>query len=155
NVYVTEGEKDADRLASLGLCATTVASGNWDVDVQTLVGRDVIVLEDADKPGVKKATKAAQKLHGVTKTLRVVPLPRHEHTADDDGKDVSDWLDEDATRDVNELARVCFDKSLWTPPAQDATPSKAHILTVRADEVEQKQVEWIWENRLAFGKMTL
>ena len=28
-VFVCEGEKDADRVASLGHCATTVASGKW------------------------------------------------------------------------------------------------------------------------------
>jgi hypothetical protein len=28
-VFVTEGEKDADRVASLGHCSTTVACGKW------------------------------------------------------------------------------------------------------------------------------
>jgi hypothetical protein len=40
-VFVCEGEKDADRVASLGLCATTVASGEWTSDcIKALAGRD-------------------------------------------------------------------------------------------------------------------
>jgi putative DNA primase/helicase len=31
----------------------------------------------------------------------------------------------------------------------------SHISATRADQVEQKPVEWIWPNRIAFGKMTL
>jgi hypothetical protein len=31
-VFVTEGEKDADKVTALGLCATTVASGKWTND---------------------------------------------------------------------------------------------------------------------------
>ena len=107
-VFVTEGEKDAERLASLGLCATTVANGNWDgVDAACLTGRDVIVLEDADKPGVTKAAKAAAVLLSVAKTLRVVRLPGHEYTAENHGKDVSDWLDEDPAN-ADRLVDVCF-----------------------------------------------
>src|SRR5262245_41265689 len=48
--FVVEGEKDADRVASLGHCATTVASGTWTADcVKALAGRDVLVLRDMDE----------------------------------------------------------------------------------------------------------
>src|SRR5262245_11021189 len=48
-VFVTEGEKDADNVAALGLCATTVASSNWSDDcVQALAGRDCWIFEDND-----------------------------------------------------------------------------------------------------------
>src|SRR5262249_17374503 len=65
-LFVCEGEKDADRVASLGYIATTVAHGNWKgVDVSDVEDRDVIILEDADKAGVKRALAAAQTLRGV------------------------------------------------------------------------------------------
>src|SRR5215467_9521388 len=55
-VFVCEGEKDADRVASLDHCATTAACGDWTEDcVQALAGRDILVLEDNDKAGRKKA----------------------------------------------------------------------------------------------------
>src|SRR5262249_7958636 len=44
-VFVCEGEKDADRVASIDNCATTVACGDWTDDcVQALAGRDVLIL---------------------------------------------------------------------------------------------------------------
>jgi 5S rRNA maturation endonuclease (ribonuclease M5) len=116
-VFVTEGEKDAIRVSSLGYCSTTVASHNWNVDVSCIKGRDVIVLEDADKPGIKEAAKAAAKLHGLAKTLRVVRLPGHEYTADDHGKDVSDWLDEDPTR-ADTFVEMCLSMPVWVPPEE-------------------------------------
>ena len=40
-----EGEKDADRVAGLNLCATTVAAGKWtDECVNALAGRDIFIL---------------------------------------------------------------------------------------------------------------
>jgi hypothetical protein len=56
SVFVCEGENDADRVASLGHCATTVAHGKWtDGCVKALAGRDVLILEDNDEPGREKA----------------------------------------------------------------------------------------------------
>jgi hypothetical protein len=60
-VFFCEGEKDADRVAGLGYCATTVAAGKWtDECVTALAGRDVIILEDNDAAGHAKALTAAQ-----------------------------------------------------------------------------------------------
>src|SRR5262249_62318823 len=59
-VFVCEGEKDADRVASLNLCATTVASAKWTDDcVKALAGRDIIILQDNDGAGEQKAQAAA------------------------------------------------------------------------------------------------
>ena len=70
-----EGEKDADRVASLGHCATTVAGGKWTEDcVKALADREVMILEDADEAGRKKALAAATALHGIAATIRIVRL---------------------------------------------------------------------------------
>jgi RecA-family ATPase len=115
-VFVTEGESDADRVASLGHCATTVASGKWTPEcVQALAGRDVVILQDNDKPGVERALEAAQQLHGTAASVRVVLLPDLPPKGD-----VSDWLDADPQR-AEKLVDVCFDVPLWDPG--EATPS--------------------------------
>jgi RecA-family ATPase len=109
-VFVCEGEKDADRVASLGHCATTVACGDWTKDcVRALAGRDVIILEDNDEAGRKKASKAAHALHGTAKTIRIVCLPGLA-----DKGDVSDWFDADS-RNAGKFVEVCFEASLWAP----------------------------------------
>jgi DNA primase len=112
-VFVCEGEKDADRVASLDHCATAVACGKWTDDcVQALTGRDVLILGDADKPGRKKALAAATAMYGTASTIRIVRLPGL--TGEPKSKDVSDWLDFDLSRGAK-LADICFEAPLWTP----------------------------------------
>ena len=54
-VFICEGEKDADRVASLNLCATTVAAGKWtDECVKALAGRDVFILRTMTTPAVRR-----------------------------------------------------------------------------------------------------
>ena len=113
-VFVCEGEKDADRVASLKHCATTVASGKWTDDcIKPLAGRDVIILQDNDPVGEKKALEAARALHGIAKTIRIVPLPDLKLRGD-----VSDWLDADPQREGEMLARICMDEPEWTPSTE-------------------------------------
>lgn len=112
-IYVTEGEKDADRVARLNLCATTVAAGVWTKDcIHALTGRDVVILEDNDDAGRKKSLEAATALHGVAYSIRIVRLPHLPEKGD-----VSDWLD--ANR-ADKFCDVCFDAPVWTPSESDA-----------------------------------
>jgi RecA-family ATPase len=121
-VFVCEGEKDADRVASLDHVATCVASGKWTDDcVQALAGRHVLILEDNDEAGRKKAHEAATLLHGVSDTVRIVRLPNLP-----EGGDVSDWLDADPRR-AGELVDFCFDAPLWTPETTDTTRPSADV----------------------------
>jgi AAA domain len=108
-VFVCEGEKDADRVASLGYCATTVAAGKWEcVDDSvaptrgTLDGRDVFILADNDFPGRKRAFATYLWLDGSgPASVRIVALPGLSA-----GGDVSDWLDADPAR-AETLLEVC------------------------------------------------
>jgi hypothetical protein len=111
--FICEGEKDAGAVAALNLCATTVAGGKWTDDcVKALAGRDIIILEDADAAGRKKALAAAHALHGSAATIRIVRLPGL--TGDPFNKDASDWLDADS-RNAGKLVDVCFDVPIWEP----------------------------------------
>jgi AAA domain len=100
-VYVTEGEKDADRLEELSLLATTVAGQNWsETCAEALRDRDVIVLEDNDEAGRDNAEASVKALSGTAKSIRVLRLPNLPHKGD-----VSDWLDAGHTKDeLEELA---------------------------------------------------
>ena len=125
-VFVCEGEKDADRIASLGHCGTTAASGKWTPEcVQALAGRHIVILQDNDVPGAKRALEAAQQLHGAAASVRVVQLP----DLPDKG-DVSDWLDADP-RNAEKLVEVCFDVPEWepssTPPSENVIQSSGQF----------------------------
>lgn len=111
-VFVTEGEKDADRLASMGYLATTVPNGSWPDDLSALAGRTIYVLADNDTAGDKKAKIALGRLGGLAKTYRIdLPdLP--------DKGDVSDWLGAGHTQE--ELEDIC--RAASPVPANDNTP---------------------------------
>jgi hypothetical protein len=117
-VFVCEGERDADRIAGLDLCATTVASGEWTDDcVKALVGRDVIILEDNDATGRKKSHEAAVRLHPVAKSVRIrsfIDLP--------EGGDVSDWLDLHRVDTDDALISFCWDAPEWMPRESASAP---------------------------------
>jgi hypothetical protein len=152
-VFVCEGEKDANRVASLQLCATTVASGKWTEDcVKALAGRDIIILKDNDDAGEKKALAAAQALHSAAKTIRIVLLPGLKP-----GGDVSDWLDADPQRDGEMLARICMDAPERTPPSSTipAEAATTVLQSARASRFEMKSIQWLWPNRYALGKLGL
>lgn len=109
-VFVTEGEKDADRLAALGFVATTVASGKWSDDVvRPLAGKLACILEDNDEAGRKRALAAAEALSGIAAQVRIVRLP-----CLPEGGDVSDWLDEDPCRSA-QLVDIAAATPLWAP----------------------------------------
>jgi len=96
-VYIVEGEKDADRLAALGLMATTNSGGasksprksNWLPEFSDhLKGRRVCVLPDNDDAGRNHAAQVANTLVARGIDHRIVNLPNLPEKGD-----VSDWLD--------------------------------------------------------------
>jgi RecA-family ATPase len=127
SVFVTEGERDADNVAALGLCSTCVAGGVWTADCAApLADRDVFILEDNDKAGREKSLTAAAALHGVAKTIRIVAF------TDMPAKgDVSDWISADPERhNADALAARCLAAPLWQPdtvlpPVADTPPEAA------------------------------
>jgi hypothetical protein len=136
-IFVCEGEKDADRVASLEHCATCVAAGKRTADcVKAFAGHDVIILQDKDakrggEPGRTKALTAARALHCVAKSIRIVLLPE----LNEDINDVSDWLDADPRR-AEKLANVCFDVPVWTPEAADTEADQNEDAEAKQGEAE-------------------
>ena len=93
-VFVTEGEKAADAVASLGVTATTSMGGAkaaakscWD----SLAGREVFVLPDADEAGEKYAEEVKRLCESLEPPARVfvLPLPALEP---DSGEDAVEWI---------------------------------------------------------------
>ena len=133
---VTEGEKDADNVATLGICATTVASGKWTDDcVQALAGRDCWILEDNDDTGREKALEAAKLLHSVANSVKIIRLPGLA-----EGEDISDWLAAGHTR--QDLEGVCYSTPDWEPesassssPLRPVSPPTPEVSSpLKADE---------------------
>ena len=127
-VFIVEGEKDVDRLAALGLVATTNAggSGKWPAELsEHLAGCDVVLLPDNDEPGRGHAERVARALAGVAASIRVVELPGLPPKGD-----ASDWLD--AGGSAAELVRLVNAAPLWGAADGEAAagrvPLSARIL---------------------------
>jgi hypothetical protein len=118
-VYIVEGEKDADRLASFGFVVTTTSggsSGKWTPELSApFAGRTVYIIPDNDEPGTKYAQRVAQNIHGVASKVSIVELPGLGARAADHGRDISDWLD--AGNQAENLTYIAEKSPEWTPPA--------------------------------------
>lgn len=105
-VFVTEGEKDAEHLASLGMVATTNAggAGKWQrAYSDSLPGRDVVSLPDNDQPGRRHAEQVANLLTETARSVKVLALPGLPPKGD-----VPDWLSSGHTPDeLQSLAEAC------------------------------------------------
>jgi hypothetical protein len=138
-VWIVEGEKDADRLISLGLLATTNAggAGKWEPSFNArLRGRNVVIIGDDDESGREHAEAVAAGLRGVAATIRLLsPLPGVGPKGD-----VSDYLDLGKTvADLEALA--------------EAAPEWGRV-TVRFSDMKFKPLRWTWPNRVPRGKLT-
>jgi|GEM_PF-621220 len=112
-VFIVEGEKDADRLAELGLTATTCpgGAGKWRSEYCSAFSgvEEVTIIPDNDEPGRKHAVDVLEKLHRanviVGQNLKMLDLPDLPAKGD-----VSDWFGmdhgkEDLLRLVNAVPR--------------------------------------------------
>lgn len=112
-VFVVEGEKDADALSALGVCATTAPGGadKWQESFSdSLRGASVVLLPDNDWRGHAHMETVARSLHGKAKRIQVLTLPNLPEKGD-----VSDWLAAGGTLEA--LRALVNDAPDWTPPA--------------------------------------
>ena len=126
-VYLVEGEKDADTLASLGLVATTAPMGasSWDEEhSDQLRGRRVFVIPDADDAGRQGADKRATALHGVADEVRVLELPGLSN-----GQDVTDWVAAGGT--AERLLELAAEAGAWRPSGAMTPGRSVQLLPYR------------------------
>ena len=140
-IYCVEGEKDVDRLLSLGFIATTnpMGAGKWrDNYTETLQGADLIIIPDNDVSGRNHANNVAKACCGTAKRIRVLQLL-------DDDKDVSDFLDSHNADELRLLVDTC----------PDYEPASAKIKLQCMADVQPEKVGWLWYPYIPKGKVTL
>lgn len=153
-IYICEGEKAADAVASLGLVATTSLGGSNAAaksDWGPLGGKTCVVLPDNDSSGRTYANTVAR-LAGLLdmkpKTIKFLDLPGLPEKGD-----AVDWLEGQAdlgTAELkNKLLMLTSEKG-YQPPFVKVGPA-----LVSFDTIEAVPVEWLWESRVALGTITL
>lgn len=95
DVFLVEGEKDADNLRAAGLCATTPAGGakKWtDHHTAQLAGARVIAIPDNDDVGRQHMQLVGGRLRGVAESVRSLDI-RKVWPGAPIKADASDWMD--------------------------------------------------------------
>lgn len=134
-VYVVEGEKDADALASRGLVATCNVGGAgkfYPHYVRQLAGvAEVVVVADDDAAGVPHALEVARLVSEAGLTVRVLRPAAG-------CKDVADHFE--AGWDLADLRPIDAPAVLWT---------------VRAADIPPEVQDWAWTHYLPIGATVL
>jgi hypothetical protein len=84
-IYLVEGEKAADALATLKVTATTAhtGAGSWpEAITEYFAGANVVILPDNDLPGWRYAQKAVDAIFAIAKNVKVVDLGLQGHGDD-------------------------------------------------------------------------
>ena len=147
-IFITEGEKCVDRLASLGFVATTNHGGAgkwWNSLTQYFEGRDVVILPDNDEAGRKHAYKVAECLHGTAQSIKIVSLPNLNHKGD-----VYDWLSQGGTKEaLLQLASAAdfYSSEIIIETPDTVEPIKSiepvNLPIFGFNQLEEKAVSWL------------
>ena len=153
-IYLVEGEKAADALASIGAVATTshTGAGSWPTEItQYFAGANVVVIPDNDEPGISYAKRAIAHLLPVAKSVRYLDLNLMM-----EGDDAYEWVHhaKGTRKELAELAKnaeVIVDQPKAAEPEleQEAYNPTPQLLNIEAwDTIKDEPVEWIIDNVL-------
>ena len=159
-VYVTEGEKAADALGSLGVVATTshAGSGNWSPELnQYFAGANVVLVPDNDQVGWNYVHRVVEALLPAAKSIRVLDLGLTEPKAD-----AFEWVTKYGgdRQTLAQLAKACpvveSITDIHTPRRLQETheasqideqqPAKSRFLVESWDSIKDEPVEWLIED---------
>lgn len=160
NVYVVEGEKDADALEAKGFIATCCqgSTGGWlDEFGEVLRGHRVVILPDNDDAGELYAARVVETLKGKAKEVTVFRLPGLPPKGD-----VSDWFEQG--HGGGELQMIVSDagnrqraverdgqgdayEDIPETPAVDKpySPDFWKIDRVTFADIQDEELAWLWE----------
>lgn len=114
-LYIVEGEKDVERLRSLGFLATSNVGGggNWRASYALQIPqKQIVIVPDNDETGRKHTQDVARSL--AERQPKVLHLPDLPITGD-----VSDWLNNG--RDIEQLQELAASAPVWEPEEREAS----------------------------------
>lgn len=91
DIFLCEGEKDADALHELGFTATSFKG--WKPEFNEYIhGQHVIVVQDHDKPGITMANEVAQMILRSAASVKLLDVWADRELPDKSGPDISDYV---------------------------------------------------------------
>jgi hypothetical protein len=175
-VVLVEGQKATDALTARGILAVGTVTGAAtipsDAVLRDLVGHDVVLWSDADKPGRQHMRRIAERLQVLGITHRVAD-PWPDATGGADAADFPGTTDEllacmDALiQDAVILERPEAPRSAASSTLAGDSRDQLDVRSVASEEtspeqpwlrladVEPEAVVWLWAGRIPLGKVTL
>lgn len=159
-VYITEGEKAADALGSLGVVATTshAGSGSWSPELnQYFKDANVVIVPDNDLVGWSYAQKVVEALLPLAKSVRVLDL-----NLSNPKEDAYEWVNRyDGSRtllaqiakaspvveslDMVQTPQRLLESAETTQTQEDSAP-KPKFMVESWDSIKDEPVEWLVES---------
>ncbi|MGH8247242.1 MAG: AAA family ATPase, partial [Gammaproteobacteria bacterium] len=151
SVLVVEGEGDVETARKLGLTSTCNAqgAGKWKPEYsESLRGKHVVIIADADAPGLRHARDVAHLLVAVAGSVKLIEaLPGG-------GKDLTDFVERGGTREQL-LALIAEAKELTPASVASWSQPLTPVPGVLASKVKAEKVSWLWPNHIPRGKVTI
>lgn len=156
DVWLVEGERDAERLRAEGVVATCnpMGAGSWrPTYTETLAGAHVNVIADRDPEGYRHARHVADQLAGAGCTVTVLEAAT--------GKDASDHfaaglgLDDLALVDLSAIRESRNGHGSANGARKSARAPGHDDGTFGADRIRRTRVDWLWPGRLPVGKLVM
>lgn len=169
-VFLTEGEKAADALKHIGVCATCTHQGasSFPEDaIQYFTGLNVVILPDNDKVGWEYAKKAVKAISKVANSIRILDLQLEDAKEDAyeyvyrygyDKQHLTDYVKNYAIKvasdgDVTiperfteaEQKDTVVKDSLSTAEKSSVLPQRQPFKIEQLDDIDDEPVEWLIE----------
>ena len=123
-IFILEGEKDVETARTLGLVATCNpgGAGKWREDyAETLRGKNVIIIPDADEPGRKHAQQIATSILKRASSVKLLELPG--------AKDLTEWIEKGGNADkLRELVQQS--SGVAHPASQETQSPRLHVVSL-------------------------
>ena len=160
-VFLTEGEKAADALTSIGMTATTThaGAGSFPEDaIQYFVNLNIVIVPDCDKVGWEYAKKATKAIKTIAKSIRTLDLElenkedAYEYVNKYNGtkNKLQDLVKQYAVKvttedEVTIPARFKEVEEKATEPQEELKPIRQGFQIEAWDDIKDEPVDWLIE----------
>ncbi len=153
-IVVCEGEKATDALLDAGILAVGTVTGASSAPgsdaLKVLKERRVVLWPDNDRPGAKHMERVALDLQSIASEVRIFDWSKAPEKGDAEDHPA---LAGGGSKEAFELVEALNDTPLWKP-GMDFSQRVENIGTLLS-EVDPERVEWLWESRIPYGKITI
>ncbi len=160
-VFLTEGEKAADALTSIGMTATTThaGAGSFPEDaIQYFVNLNIVIVPDCDKVGWEYAKKATKAIKTIAKSIRTLDLElehkedayEYVHKYNGTKNKLQDLVKQYAVKvttedEVTIPARFQDKEEKATEPQEELKPIRQGFQIEAWDDIKDEPVDWLIE----------